>query len=236
MSSRTIIDKLLNTLSKSVWGMTIEELSKATKLHRNTISKYLQRLEELGLVVKKTIGKYSIWLPKNIYNYYRTDTVKTFLELVISEFSKMEDGDGESLIKLGEKIAKGLMDRNKAIESEFRLNEKPADSVKDLLDVYIPTLVPDLKVKIRRFEFTDKMIVVSLTGCPCESINIKKTCKFFEGFVRGVLIKLGIEFKSIEIIDCNKDETGICSYAIILEKPIGEQLETVAKKWKNKKL
>jgi len=43
----------------------IEEISKKTRMHRNTISKYMQKLEEAGIVVKKQIGKNLIYVDVN---------------------------------------------------------------------------------------------------------------------------------------------------------------------------
>ena len=228
------MERLLDTLSKSVWGMTIEEVAKSTQLHRNTVSKYLQKLEELGLAVKKTIGKYTVWLPINIYNYYKNDTGRYFLEAVIRELQEIErecKKNNVSVEEAGKNIAKMLIQKTgEDITIRSLDRESNTQILREFLDIYIPTVIPSLKVKIREFEFTDKMIIISLIGCPSETVKIENTCKFFKGYIEGTLEKIGIEYKSIEIIDCQKNRENLCRYAIILEKPIGEQIKEIAKK------
>ena len=228
------MEKLLNALSKSVWGMTIEEVAKNTQLHRNTVSKYLQKLEELGLAVKKTIGKYTVWLPINIYNYYKNDTGRYFLEAVIKELQEIErecERNNVSLEDAGRNIAKMLIQKPGEDVTIKSLDNKPKTQVlREFLDIYIPTVIPSLKVKIREFEFTDKMIIISLIGCPSETVKIENTCKFFKGYIEGTLEEIGIEYKSIEVIDCQHNRENLCRYAIILEKPIGEQINKIIKK------
>ncbi|MGQ4891675.1 MAG: helix-turn-helix domain-containing protein [Candidatus Njordarchaeia archaeon] len=233
MSSREIMEKLLNTLNKSIWGMTIEELAKNAQLHRNTVSKYLQKLEELGLAVKKTIGKYTVWLPINMYNYYKNDTGRYFLEAIISELQGIEEKCGKNVLieQIGKNIARKLLPKAGGEVTIRNLeNEAKTDILREFLDIYIPTVIPSLKVKIREFEFTDKMIIISLIGCPSETVEIENTCRFFKGYIEGTLQEMRLEYKSIEIIDYQKNSESLCRYAIILEKPIGEQIKKLTKK------
>ena len=53
---------ILNTLEEAPSGLTINEIAKNTDIHRNTVSKYLGRLEEAGLVNKKILGTAHLYL------------------------------------------------------------------------------------------------------------------------------------------------------------------------------
>ncbi len=217
------VELILDTLGQSVWGMTIEEISKKTRMHRNTISKYMQKLEEAGVVVKKQIGKYTFWLLKSVYRYYESDMVKRFLESIIriSLFTSEKCGVGPEDFgrRIGEEITKiTILEHMKKgkIKEGFHAN-----TFKELADIYMPTIVPKLKVKILRPDFTEKMIFINLLGCPNRIEEFEYVCQFFKGYIRGVLETFNIDYKSVEIVDAKKDE-GLCRYGIIFNRALQE--------------
>lgn len=73
MSSQDYRDKILQCLYETATGLTIIEISRLIDGNRNTVSKYLNQLENENLVFKKDIGKASLFfskkrksLPRNI--------------------------------------------------------------------------------------------------------------------------------------------------------------------------
>ncbi|MFX0135250.1 MAG: winged helix-turn-helix domain-containing protein [Candidatus Hodarchaeota archaeon] len=58
--------EILDCLNRHTLGLTITEISKEINGNRNTVSKYLSRLEKKNLVFKKEIGKASLFYTKDI--------------------------------------------------------------------------------------------------------------------------------------------------------------------------
>ena len=226
------VELILDTLEKSVWGLTIEELSKQTGLHRNTISKYMQKLEDAGLVVKKQVGKYTFWQLRSVYVYFESDMVKRFIESIVITIEELGRDCGLNAekfgIKIGEKLTKlAIEKRSKKIKG---IDIKYNDTLKDFADIYMPTLVPKMKVKVVRPNFTDKMAFLNFQGCPNKIDNFELMCNFLKGYIKGVLNILGVDYKSVEIIDSSKDD-GLCKYGIIFNKPVKEIVETLREKF-----
>jgi len=221
--SKGITEKIIDSLQNSIWGLTIEEISKVTGYHRNTISKYMQELEKIGLVVKKSTGKYTFWLPRNVYNYYKTGIINIFLEGLIT-YCKKEISREASVFDLGRFLAKFLFSSYewKKLLTENKLRK--ATDLRSFLGINIPTIIPGIRFKIMDFEFTDKLIYVTITGCPCSSIDIETVCEFFRGYIAGTMDSMNIKYKSINTVECEGNSKGRCHYSIILEKSIAEQL------------
>jgi len=74
--------KILNKLEDSASGLTITELSKKLKMHRNTVSKYLFGLEKEGLVKMKEIGVAKLYLSTK-RKYLRRKLVNSFIQALL---------------------------------------------------------------------------------------------------------------------------------------------------------
>ncbi len=216
-----IYENIFNILSESVWGMTIEEIAKHIKMHRNTVSKYMYKLEKLGLVVKKKIGKYTLWLPKTIYDYHKTDIVRRFVEGVIS--SIYESGGVEKVRKAGVDIAKYIMESLSNSEEAGVVYGSTSD-LQELIGVSVPTLIPKLRVKVTKSNFSDKVVFVDLLGCPENIDDFQIVCEFFLGYIKGTLTSIGVPYKNIELIEHIR-ENGECKYSVLLEKTVEEIAE-----------
>ncbi len=74
--------KILKKLGESPSGLTITEISNKTKIHRNTVSKYLGRLEEADLVRKKVIGTAHVYFSTK-RKYLRRKFVNSFMQALL---------------------------------------------------------------------------------------------------------------------------------------------------------
>ena len=74
--------KILSKLEDSASGLTITEISKRVKIHRNTVSKYLLSLETDGLVKKKEIGAARLYVSTK-RKYLRRKLVNSFMQALL---------------------------------------------------------------------------------------------------------------------------------------------------------
>lgn len=97
--------KLLDQLSEFPSGLTITELSNQTKIHRNTVSKYLSILEAEGLVKKKNISAARLYFSEK-RRFLRKDLVNSFLQALLIAL-KNKFSDQEQIFKeVGNEITK----------------------------------------------------------------------------------------------------------------------------------
>ena len=61
---RNLGEELLKLIKLSPIGLTISDLSEATKASRVTILKYLQALKSKGLIESIKVGAYTLWTSK----------------------------------------------------------------------------------------------------------------------------------------------------------------------------
>jgi L-rhamnose mutarotase len=59
-------------------GMTMQEISKITRISENTLPQYLSSLHEQGALLKKEEGKQTFWLPTKAYQYLQTEERKMY--------------------------------------------------------------------------------------------------------------------------------------------------------------
>lgn len=221
-TSEELSERILEVLSSSVWGLSIEEIAKMVGAHRNTVSRYLKKLENLGLVVKKTVGKYSFWLSRSIYNYYKTDAVRLFIEALINFF--IEKGfSSEDIGEAGREIANYLLNKVKENIELSNILTKGSNAVSDFFNLYIPTLIPRLRIRISVSDFSKNLVLVYFDGCPTGVRDFIHVCSFFSGFIMGFLDAFKIGYKTVEVIEMDKSR-GVCKFGIILEKPLKEIL------------
>ena len=62
MLDKTKMKIIVNTLRKADHSLTIDDVSKRTKLHRVTVVKYLAVLEAVGNVKMRKVGKAKLFL------------------------------------------------------------------------------------------------------------------------------------------------------------------------------
>ncbi|TXT60329.1 MAG: hypothetical protein BAJALOKI1v1_1280007 [Promethearchaeota archaeon] len=87
-------EKIINTLLDHPFGLSITEIAEKTGFHRNTVSKYMQKLEGKSSVNKKQIGTASIYTTRK-RKYLRRNLVVSFIQALVlglkAKFPKEEN-------------------------------------------------------------------------------------------------------------------------------------------------
>ncbi len=95
--------KILSKLEDSASGLTITELSKKVKYHRNTVSKYLLSLETDGLVKKKEIGAARLYVSTK-RKYLRRKLVNSFIQALLYALKNNFPNEEEMFKKVGRNL------------------------------------------------------------------------------------------------------------------------------------
>ncbi|MGQ4913954.1 MAG: hypothetical protein ACP6IU_04290 [Candidatus Asgardarchaeia archaeon] len=220
--NRKIIERILETLENTVWGMTIEEISDATKHHRNTIAKYMPELKKLGLVVTRTVGKYTFWLPSTAYMYRKTNIARVFfqkLSKIIGHYNHMKKVI--TPFELGRELGRSLKQKDiyKDVDPSDIIYQQ--DEIIAGFGIFVPTILPRVRYKVEAYNPESDKIRVAVAGCPCDgNPEYKDSCKLMEGFTFGSIEQLGITPVSIREVECMIDGANACTFEVILPKKI----------------
>ena len=222
--NKKIVEEILAALDTALWGMTIEEISEITGRHRNTLAKYLPLLEKIGLVVRRTIGKYTFWLLSTTYNFRASSIPRKFFQLL----SKFVDEEGKkcgsyTVFEISRKIGYALTDRE-----EFHKNIKQSLDMQEIYQsfggifgIFLPTMLPKIRFKIGEINLDDDKIRVSVLNCPCDGKQeYKSSCDAVGGFIQGVMEKIGLEVLHLKEVECQIKGDPFCTFEAKLKKKI----------------
>ena len=93
--------------------------------------------------------------------------------------------------------------------------------LEEITDVLIPTVTSHIEFRIRRFSMTDRLLYLEIHNAKTIMSSIDLACEFLRGHIAGVLESLGVEYKSIELLEKTKrDDRVNCNLVIILKEPI----------------
>ena len=208
--------KILSKLEDSASGLTITELAKKVKFHRNTVSKHLSVLEAEGLVKKKEIGKAQLYLSTK-RKYLRRKLVNSFIQALLyglkSNFPNKEQifkNVGRNLLEhfqftLGDAYTREF-DKIKANSNSdkylvlFKEFYNAFDFFQDDLDISLEELNPNKAVyRIKNSEF--------LANSDDFIYYFYIVCGITEGiYLRGLDFKISCNVENIQIAT-NKEES-----------------------------
>jgi len=219
MVKKDVLEKILETLQKAAWGMTIEEIASATGLHRNTVSKYMGILEDAGFVVKRQIGKYTFWLPWNVFMYHQKRLPERFLRTILAILNERPNFDP---FNFGREVAiRMLSSRKMLVENFLKAMRKKVGVLKYFMGVFIPTIVPGLSFSFNEFKLSDDKIIISVAGGLCMGNDRRLVCEFIRGYIAGVLDYLGVPYEEIRLAP-QEEKANVCEFIIGFEMPIGD--------------
>ena len=131
--------KIFNTLSDSVSGLTITEISSKARIHRNTVSKYLGILEAEELVNKKDIGAARLYYSKK-RKFIRKKLVNKFLQALLyalkSKLPNKEDLCKEVGLKLLDHFEFSLGEAYRKVIEKLRKISDPQAYLKLFKEFY----------------------------------------------------------------------------------------------------
>lgn len=222
--NKKIIEEILNALDGAVWGMTIEEISDATGRHRNTLAKYLPLLESLGLVVRRSIGKYTFWLLSTTYNYRSSDVPRRFFQLLAKFFDEECKKYNPSLIfEISRKIGYALINREefyKSVKKSIKLRDL-YQSFGGIFGIFLPTMLPKIRFRIGEINQEDDSIRISVAKCPCDGKpEYKSSCDAIGGFIQGVMEKIGLDVVQLKEVECQIEGAPFCTFEAKLKKKV----------------
>jgi len=230
---KKILEKILDVLETSTWGMTIEEIAKETGYHRNTISKYMALLNDVGFVFSRTIGKYTFWLPRNIYIYRKTNVAKQFFQDICIAFNEVVPEDCKvDWVKIGEKVGMSTVKRSlKSIKHQRTVSFKELGKVfKAFLGIFIPTIIPGLRYKVSEFDYDDDNIVVQVSGIQfMEGEEFEIACSFITGYIVGIFKGLQTSVRNVITRKSNQANNGFCEVQIFFNELVGELIGKIRK-------
>jgi len=218
--NKKIVEEILKALEGTVWGMTIEEISEVTGRHRNTIAKYMPELEKAGLVVSRSIGKYTFWLLQTTFKYRKTDIARFLIQSLIKVLDEfLEKKYIPSTFELGYKLGKLCSE----YENMQRGGISKTMEVEYLPGIFVPTMLPRLSYKVENFKPSDRKIAISVANCPCDGKpENKKVCEFVNGFILGSLEYLGLPIVKSEEVKCQIDSSEACTFEYTFPTTIEE--------------
>ncbi len=221
---KEIISSILEVIQNSPFGVTLEEIVKRTGHHRNTVKKYLERLKEFGFVEFRKVGYYTIVYSTAIYEFITYDYSTLFFDSLVHVLTTKYKFNREKLLEFSKDVSKIFSKeiKNIMIKSLLKVREK----VQELTDITIPLAIPHIKFKIKSLELSDKLLYFEIMGIKVQKCSEKDACTFFQGYLKGVLETLNIEYDKIEIVEEKREDNEVnCKYIAILKKTIKEILE-----------
>ncbi|MHA1860455.1 MAG: hypothetical protein ACTSVF_05095 [Candidatus Asgardarchaeia archaeon] len=230
--NKKTIEKILSVLSNKVWGMTINDLSKATGKHRNTIAKYMPVLEERNLVVSRTVGKYTFWMSSTIHQYFKTGIARIFFQNLSKNLGDLfEEGKLAGPSTVGRLVGKGLMEKVfikkvfiKRVKS-IKIRELKKE-LENFIGIFIPTVLPGITFKVEFPDWEADHVFIYVSRCPCDGDpNLKSSCEFMAGFIQGVFEGMEFHVKRVEEVECQMDGFNACKFRVDLSSKIMECIE-----------
>ena len=225
--NKKTIEKILSVLSNKVWGMTINDLSKATGKHRNTIAKYMPILEERNLVVSRTVGKYTFWMSSTIHQYFKTGIARIFFQNLSKNLGDLfEKGKLADPSTVGRLVGKGLMEKIfiKRVKS-IKIRELKKE-LENFIGIFIPTVLPGITFKVEFPDWEADHVFIYVSKCPCDgNPNLKSSCEFMAGFIQGVFEGMKFCVNSVKEVECQIDGFSACKYRVDLDSKIMECME-----------
>ena len=102
-NEKEYILRILDTISNAPSGLTITEISQKTNIHRNTVSKYLVKLETQNSVFKKEIGAAHLYFSRK-REYLSRSLVNSFLKALLSALKEEFPNKEQEFKKIGHLI------------------------------------------------------------------------------------------------------------------------------------
>lgn len=219
LSSNDYNEKIMDCLDQNNFGMTITQISEEINGNRNTVSKYLNRLESKDIVYKKEIGKACLYFIKDIeskvLNFINENPSGVTIKDISYELKLTRDSVRKHLITL-EKQDK-IFSTKLGAYTLFKSSEAKFVPKKFMVSFY-KALLNDLKIKFPNNERTFKEIGRNMFGeieFPISKLIIKK----LEDFKTSPLKQLHFEvfkdvfpsyyiFEPIHISDPKIDNSG----------------------------
>ncbi len=209
----------MDCLNQNNFGMTITQISEEINGNRNTVSKYLNRLESKDIVYKKEIGKACLYFIKDIeskvLNFINENPSGVTIKDISYELKLTRDSVKKHLITL-EKQDK-IFSTKLGAYTLFKSSEAKFVPKKFMVSFY-KALLKDLKIKFPNKERIFKEIGRNMFGdikFPISKLIIKK----LEDFKTSPLKQLHFEvfkdvfpsyyiFEPIQISDPKIDSSG----------------------------
>ncbi len=213
---QTVIKRtILSHLTRSTWGLTIEEISDQTGYHRNTVSKYLMILEAMGLVDYKTYGKTKVWFPSHSTLELRAKMPRIVLEAVGKGLHKLARKDSLELVY---NIAREVsLESTKELKKYFAGEQFKLPFVLGHLSDYHPILMGSLEIKSEK---KGENWVIYAKGCYChQDPQFPEGCMLTAGGVAGIveaLIDAPVKVEKITNIDMEEVLANGCQFKIII--------------------
>ena len=220
--NKKTIEKILSVLSNKVWGMTINDLSKATGKHRNTIAKYMPILEERNLVVSRTVGKYTFWMSSTIHQYFKTGIARIFFQNLSKSLGDLfEKGKLASPSTVGRLVGKGLMKKVFMKRMKSIKKRELKKQLENFIGIFIPTVLPGITFKVEFPDWEADHVFIYVSRCPCDgNPNLKSSCEFMAGFIQGVFEGMEFHVKRVEEVECQIDGFSACKFKVDLSSKI----------------
>jgi len=203
--------KILGKLEDSTSGLTITELSKKVKFHRNTVSKYLGVLEAEGLVKKKEIGKALLYLSTK-RKYLRRKLVNSFIQALLHALKKNFPNQKQIFINVGRNLLEYFQfSLGEAYTREFE-KIKTKSNKKTYLELFkefynsFDFFQDDLDISL--IELTPSKVIYRIKNS--EFLNDSDDFIYYFYIVCG--ITEGIYLRGLDInINCNIEKINISS-------------------------
>ncbi len=136
MRKKDVTDTILELLRQSRFGLNLKTITEKLECSRTTVTKYLNQLEQEGLIIDRQIGQYKVWIHRDAFfagNEMKLPANSFLFSLFASMLRNMEEVGIKSkdVKELGKKIAKDFN------FSEYLDNQylQPTETLPDLAEI-----------------------------------------------------------------------------------------------------
>ena len=219
LSSHDYNEKIMECLNQNNFGITITDISKEINGNRNTVSKYLNRLESKDIVYKKEIGKACLYFIKDIeskiLNFITEHPSGVTIKEISYELKLPRDSVRKHIVILENQNK--IFSKKFGAYTLFQSSEVKFVPKKFMVSLY-KAFLKDLKIKFPNNEITFKEIGHNIFG-DIEFPISKHIIKKLEDFKTSPLKELHFEvfknafpsyyiFEPIYISDPKIDSSG----------------------------
>ncbi len=213
---RNLSEELLKLIKLSPIGLTISDLSEATKASRVTILKYLQALKSKGLIESVKVGAYTLWTSKGRLETKRRLISKKLLCVLASSFLKIFSKNAKEIaFELGKNM---LLEFKDSFPEEFELVEKMKGNHLQIASAILEFIIEDLRAEEILIEPCRGILRIHGELCGKEQLETVLIPLFVGAISELIRIR---EKKELKLLNFNFKEKGNRKFELILELEIG---------------